>query len=362
MANFWEILNPGVEQYNPPKYATVNIPSPPPNPPQPGSPEWQAQQAVASRAVLPQPAPTPQALPQPMPSPQPAPQPQAAPQQAVPPQVAPPPERVSAWKGFLDSMKDPNVIGPLQTFLSAVAVPLRPGENLGARIGYASTLMQMHKRMLEENAVNEPLRRRKQEAEIKQAEATARETTSRADYNERSLETRLDKLTQELENAQDQASINRIKIEAETLKLDLENKYGEQEAKLRLRELEQKIRESQARAGMYNRSPKAGGAGGKETTTDADYQSILSDYDTLFGAPYEAAKRADPTLTFESWVKSSGMGPNFRKFEARVQAYNKGKKPEQQVRWGTTRYMDGERTAPGSKGKTRMTAEEYLKQ
>lgn len=288
MANFWEILNPGVEQYNPPKYATVNIPSPPPNPPQPGSPEWQAQQAAASRAVLPQPAPTPQALPQPMPSLQPAAQPQAAPQQAVPPQVAPPPERVSAWKGFLDSMKDPNVIGPLQTFLSAVAVPLRPGENLGARIGYASTLMQMHKRMLEENAVNEPLRRREQEAKIKQAEATARETTSRADYNERSLETRLDKLTQELENAQDQESINRIKIETETLKLDLENKYGEQEAKLKLRELEQKIRESQARAGMYSRSPKAGGAGGTKSTGPAALEGLRSQYEAGVWKPFMA--------------------------------------------------------------------------
>lgn len=211
--NFWELLQPGVEQYIPPQYTTVNIPSPPPNPPQPGSPEWAAQQQTALAQIPPQAVQTPAALPPLAPIQQP--QAMQVPQQ---PQIAQPapiqqpqtpaPEKVSAWKGFLDSMKDPSVIGPMQTFLSAIAVPLRPGENLGARIGYASTLMNLHRQMLQENAVNLPLAQREKEAKVRQAEASVasteastQETEGRVKFNEATFNTRKKKLETEYQTA-----------------------------------------------------------------------------------------------------------------------------------------------------------------
>jgi hypothetical protein len=234
MVNFWELLNPNVpigEMGNPAQYTVANVPSPlfspPPPPPPSGSPEWQKQQAAASKVILPQPTPTPAALPPFIPSQQAVQQVQV--QQVAPPQAAtpaPPQERVEAWKGFLDSLKDPDVLGPIQTFLATVAAPLQPGESLGARIGYASTLMQMHKRMLEENAINEPLRRREQEAKVRNEELRGAETEARTaaanqqiNFNAKTEDIRIKELLAKAEIAIKEQNLRAAQAAMEELKL-----------------------------------------------------------------------------------------------------------------------------------------------
>jgi hypothetical protein len=133
--------------------------------------------------------------------------------------------------------------------------------------------------------------------------------------------------------------------------LEHKQKWGDQEA-------EAGLANKWANTNYLNRLPKASESGSSEDSTP---QAIFNDYDVLFGAPYEEAKRLRPELTFEDWIISAAKGTEFRQFQARVQAYNKGKPKEKQIVWGKTAYKGGQRQPVGtSTTSKRMTAEEYL--
>jgi hypothetical protein len=195
--------------------------------------------------------------------------------------------------------------------------------------------------MLEEAPMLEQERQLKQRetaanTRMREAQATGEEGKNR--YADRTEDQRMQLLEQQIQTAiaqGDNAKVQRLQAEWE---LEHKQKWGDQEAE----------------AGL----PKASESGSSEDSTP---QAIFNDYDVLFGAPYEEAKRLRPELTFEDWIISAAKGTEFRQFQARVQAYNKGKPKEKQIVWGKTAYKGGQRQPVGtSTTSKRMTAEEYL--
>ncbi len=206
---------------------------------------------------------------QPMQPPQPM-QPQTAqPGSTNPPAQPGNPELVGKWTDFMNRITQPDVLGPLQTFLAAAAAPMQPGESMGARLAYASTLMQLHKSMLDENARLAPQLAEERELKMQQMRgqieqtAAATEASRRAgqraqqqmDYDEETKLQRIDLLDQQINAAKAQGNAAEAqRLEAERKRLHLE-KWGDKTAAA-------EIRAKNSQAGMLDRSPKEGGAGG----------------------------------------------------------------------------------------------------
>jgi hypothetical protein len=166
----------------------------------------------------------------PMPPPAPAMAPQAP---GSLPQPQPNPALQNRWQGLMDRITQPDVLGPLQTFLAAASAPMQPGENMGARLGYASTLMQMHRAMLQENAKMAPHLERARELEMQKMElenqriaaatessqAQTQETRQRTDRNweQQPLDTEMRQL---------EASGARLSQEQKALQLGLDKQFG----------------------------------------------------------------------------------------------------------------------------------------
>lgn len=293
----WQILQPGsgpqdlgrVEQYiGPTGYPTVNIPPPAPTPPQP---------TAAPMATMLQPAAVPPAAAPQQPQVPPAAAPAAAP--AAPPDA----QKPSRWGEFLSGLADPKVLGPLQTFLGSMTVPLRPGENMASRLAYSSTLMQIHKRMLEENEVNLPLQQREKEAKIRQAEAQAEGVGLDTQYKRETMSARVQKALQDFENAGLTADKAKLDIAEQELKNALIKEFGAKEAQA-------KLDMYKAQAGMLNRSPRAGGSSGVGTASTQ--QELRSFYESEIFGPYkqwgEAKIAVDPTADI-SWVAYHNENP-----------------------------------------------------
>lgn len=158
----------------------------------------------------------------------------------VPP-AAPPtpaPEAVetpqSKWQGVLTSLKDPNVMEPLQTFFSALAAPLQPWETAGSRIGRAGMLMQMHKNMLATNAAQQPIKDEMQQLELRKARAEVEGAETDNQYKASTLDVRIKSAQQELENAVLAGDVNKEKLAEAKLSRALAEKFGEDKAKMEL--------------------------------------------------------------------------------------------------------------------------------
>lgn len=178
--------------------------------------------------------------------------------------------KVNQWTALMDRIVQPDVLGPLQTFLAAASAPLEPGESLGARLGYASTLMNLHKSMLEENARLAPylqkerdLKIQQMEAEIAQNQASTeasqtqtRRAKQQIEFDEKTEGQRIDLLKQQIREAQrrgDAAEAQRLKTE---LDIKLDTKYGARKA-------EADIAATEARARYLDRIPQTGAGAGK---------------------------------------------------------------------------------------------------
>lgn len=176
-------------------------------------------------------------------------QPPPVPAQA--PQVQPAPgstqtqsapgDQQNRWTGIMNRISQPDVLGPLQTFLAAASAPLQPGESMGGRLAYASTLMQLHKSMLNENARLAPYQQQERELKLQQAQseidrntaavnasnAQTRRTNQEIDLaNETKLQ-KIDLLDQQIRAAQAQGNAAEAqRLEAEKRRL-LEEKWGD---------------------------------------------------------------------------------------------------------------------------------------
>ena len=198
------------------------------------------QEAAPQARPLPMPAPSQQGAPETVPIPT-TPPPQVVeglpnPAQGQQP-VNPQEERVSGWKNLLESMKDPNVMQPMQTFFQAIAAPMAPWENTASRLARASGLMQQHKAMLAENAKNagrdqelKDLEMRGKRAEVGKAEvgvdkarSDARLSGTNADVAEATKQQEIDAAIQNVDNLKRQGRLH----DAQILEKEIQNKYAD---------------------------------------------------------------------------------------------------------------------------------------
>lgn len=230
------------------------------------------------------------------------------------PAQAPDPKAVGRWEELLSRITQPDVMGPLQTFLAAAAAPLQPGENMGARLGYAGTLMQLHRSMLQENARLAPqlaeereLKLQEMRGKIAQTEA-ATETSKRTgqkvqqemDWQNETKLQRIDLLDQQIAAAKAQGNAAEAqRLEAEQKRL-LDVKWGDKKTQA-------DIDVKNAQAGMYNRSPKAGGDAEDKVARKSDLEN---QYEMQIWAPYvewakTRAKDPGSTTAFNDYLNDN---------------------------------------------------------
>ena len=268
MSGFWRSLGPGREEFVPYQYTTVNIEPEPPMQPFPTQPVVQP------------------------------------PVQAQPPQVQAPPQRVAAWEKVLNSLLDPKVLGPLQTFLGSMSVPLSRGETMASRMAYSSALMQIHKRMLEENEQELPRQQQEQELRMRQLAAQTTQAETAAARGQRTLDIDVARAKQEYENAVRAGDVQAAELAKQQLENKLDEKYAamEREAKLRL---------LNAQIGALGRQGMGGGGGAARTNEGeirnavATVESYLNAYrqslvDPL--APFDSSGYKDQAEAFKAWL------------------------------------------------------------
>lgn len=228
------------------------------------------------------------------------------------PAQAPDPKAVGRWEELLSRITQPDVMGPLQTFLAAAAAPLQPGENMGARIGYAGTLMQLHRSMLQENARLAPqlaeereLKLQEMRGKIAQTEAateSSRATTKGTQltnkFNEETYETRLEKAKQDLVTAKQHGKAEDIRLAREQLQQVIDEQTGLHKAQLGIQEGQQRIAESKSREAFNNRLPKEGAG---KATKNPKFSNLSDDgfrrtFESSIRKPFfdwSAAKKAN---------------------------------------------------------------------
>lgn len=150
-------------------------------------------------------------------------------------------QRRTGWTTMMERMRDPNVMGPLQTFFSALAAPMGPGENWASRLGRASSLATIHRSMLDENAKNAPreeeLRQLEMEGkrlDVQGKQADVRGRTADAQVKEGTLTARIETAKVEYQNAVQQGRLADANLALKELQLDLERRYGPERAKLEM--------------------------------------------------------------------------------------------------------------------------------
>ena len=165
--------------------------------------------------------------------------------------------KVDKWTALMNRIVQPDVLGPLQTFLAAASAPLEPGENLGARIGYAGTLMNLHKSMLEENARLAPYLQKERDLKIQKMEG---------------------------EIARNQAAAEASQVQAQRTRQQMDQDWeafpGGQEGKRLDREKTQQEIEN------LKRLPQAPGAGAGRAPKNPKYANLS---DAAFRQSYEAS-------------------------------------------------------------------------
>lgn len=136
----------------------------------------------------------------------------------------------SKWRLMLDQMKKPEVVGPLQTFFSALSAPLAPWETMGSRLGRANMLMQMHKGMLADNLKDIPRQDQLKDLAVrgKTAEVTTAEV--KASVAEATKDTVIAKAMADLEKARLDNNAQEIENATSLMKQRLIKLYGDEKA------------------------------------------------------------------------------------------------------------------------------------
>lgn len=287
-------------------------------------------------------------------------------QQSQPISVGQPPvqtQKASEWRNFFDTLKDPNVFGPLMTFVQAATVPLSPGETLGGRLAYASSLMQMHKRLLEENAQRIPeqaLKARKEQLELENLESQVQRNkmlTQTAERYGMAVE------AAKLRNLLAQGRLDEAKAAAAEIANKLETKYGEASR-------EADIRYKQANTRYLDRLPQQAVRGNIRDSSllptqqqQLQRQQLMQEYDQLIGIPYAKARqealKQGIDLSFDDYLQQSGKNVLFRQFIKKVDAHN-AVAPQYRLEWRQQQFTESGRG--NSPAKKRISAEQWLQQ
>lgn len=243
--------------------------------------------------------------------------PSMAPQQQVPQQQPAPAAEAakSKWQGFLDNLKNPSVMGPLQTFFGALAAPLAPWETTGSRIGRASMLMQMHKGMLSENERTAAARQEKEQLALEEArQSVAGKTadtslkTTQAKVAAALQDTTIQKAQQDLKNAQVSGDKIALDNAEQTMKNRLLSLYGdEKEAADIFYKL--KAAEAQGSTSDWNKrrsSSDAADTPEKQSIRDAAAAAYQEELIKPFDAWRRAQYAADPAspIQFDDYLSA----------------------------------------------------------
>lgn len=161
---------------------------------------------------------------------------------------------VSKWKGWLENLRRPEVMGPLQTFFTALSAPLAPWETPGSRIGRASMMMQMHQEMMQQNVLDRPreeamkdLELEGKQGEVAKNKALGRKATVEADIAEATKDPVIRKASEDLENAIRTGKVKDQELALRTLEVELKKMFGEREAQAALDNIKSQI---ETRAGQ----------------------------------------------------------------------------------------------------------------
>jgi len=161
-----------------------------------------------------------------------APAPQGPQQQSI--ITEPPPQ--AKWKGMLENLRRPEVMGPLQTFFAAISAPLAPWETPGSRIGRANMMMQMHREMLQQNVTERPqkeemdrLALEEKRAVVEGRQAGVRKGNVEADIAEATKDAEISKAMEELTTARLNNDLRGEQIAKGKLENRLLRLYGDEQ-------------------------------------------------------------------------------------------------------------------------------------
>jgi hypothetical protein len=192
---------------------------------------------------------------------------------------------------------DMQKMGPMMTFLQAMATPLAPWETTGSRMGQAFGLMQMHQSMLDANARNRPreeelqnLEMRKARAGVESAELGIGDAKRKAKLGEATMQADIDKALMTVENLKRQGRLQ----EAQLLEQEIENKYADELARLNVA--------VKRRAANAPYSGQGGGGGTAAAAKTAEQSAALDnlrlEYEANIWTPYmewaRQERAADP--------------------------------------------------------------------
>lgn len=207
--------------------------------------------------------------------------------QAMPPATAEEFQaRVSGWERFKQALSRPDVIGPLQTFFSAIAAPLAPGENMGSRMGRASMMAQLHQKMLQDNEKNAEYNLQVQRAELQ---------TKQADLKGKQLKNTKDEEGMASELAQQYWTANKIATDAQNAQAEFEDKLKNTKSR----------REYEGRLPAF--APDRSGSSGSDLSGYSD-NDLARAYWADFVTPYfkwaETTKTKNPDSNFshDQWM------------------------------------------------------------
>lgn len=222
--------------------------------------------------------------------------------------------KVDQWTALMNRITQPDVLGPLQTFLAAAAAPLQPGENFGARMGYANTLMQMHRSMLEENARLAPYLQRERDLKIQEMEGTIARNAAATKSSEVQTQRTQQQMDQDWEDRPGEIEAKQLgrkktqqELEDAERKAQRDVKFGDKKEQSTLDTAEQTRKTSRAQELYYGRLPQA--PAGRSGQDKKLAKSQLEDtYEIEIWAPYvEWAKKLDPgaDTTFNAYLKEN---------------------------------------------------------
>lgn len=329
MAGFDQLLYPGASFRPVPAETMPYIPTPPVAPGMPGEAELLAmmQQKEAAQSV-----PVPQ-RPTPMPS-VPMPQGEQVPMPQMPAQGTPAPmppamqpaqtpeehqQRVAGWTNILEKMKDPNIMGPMQTFFQTLAAPMAPWENGWSRLGKASAMYNMHRAYLDENAKNQPLEDRMKQAEVTMKEAQARGAGATADKAQQdvklgalTMDARVQKLLQDAKNAATEGDIKAQELALRKIEVRLQQQYGDEKAQLEMDKIRAQIARENSSVYANNelgnlrkRMPGTGATAAKKDITKMSMSEMVNEVNSISQSFYGSGAGKKSDSDFIGWVKEN---------------------------------------------------------
>lgn len=223
------------------------------------------------------------------------------------------PQQSGVFQRMRNAFNDPNIRGPLQTFLQSVAQPLGHGESGASRIARAVALADIHKTMLAENERDRPLAEAKAALENREKMADVGFKEARAKYEPQRMEQDLLNSKQSYETGKLDQAGKLISNDQNAFDLDFDKK-----TKMNLHNLEVKHKLASISATQRsNRGSASGGDGLAKSdmarqrkaaatmfTSKEQFEMFLADPAL---SPEERAQYPKTKAGFTAWLRDNSM-------------------------------------------------------